>query len=78
MIPYAYECIIETYLPSFQLKIICIYFLHLWAILDNNRCAYYNARDTLNHYFVECESVRMLECSGNLQRHGFHELPNLL
>ena len=59
-----YECTTETYLQSLQFKIIhryflCNYKLHLWAILDNNKCAYCNAIDTLTHYFVECESVRI-------------------
>ena len=59
-----YECTTETYLQSLQFKIIhryfpCNYKLHLWAILDNNKPAYCNAIDTLTHYFVERESVRM-------------------
>ena len=59
-----YECTTKTYLQSLPLKIIHRYFpcnrnLHLWAILDNNKYACCNAIETLNHYFVQCESVRM-------------------
>mgnify|MGYP000209167433 CR=1 FL=1 len=58
-----YECTTETYLQSLQFKIIhryfpCNYHLHLWKIIDSNRCTYCNATDTLSHYFAECEAVR--------------------
>ena len=59
-----YECTTETYLQSLQFKIIhryfpCNYILCKWNLLDNNKCAYCNAVDTLSHYFAECESLRV-------------------
>ena len=63
-----YECTTKTCLLSVQFKNIqrffftCNYNLRLWATVDSNKYANCNAIDidTLNRYFVECESTRML------------------
>ena len=59
-----YDCTSETFLQSFQYKIIhryfpCKYNLHLWNLENNNICVYCNHIDTLSHYFAECTIVTM-------------------
>ena len=59
-----YDCTSETFLQSFQYKIIhryfpCKYNLNVWKIESNNLCDHCNAIDTLSHYFAKCPRVEL-------------------